>query len=602
MRRVRRRALPVLGAAILCAAAATALPAQAQRGGAGRAQANEAETRMLREASTLEARGDNAGAERLLRSLLEQSPTSSGALFAIERSLRAQGRTRDVLPLIDRSLALEPRASNLRSMKLRILVEVDSLGTLEQEADAWIRAEPGSPDPYRELARMYERAYGGARTIALLREGRTRIGDAGAFALELGDLLVRSGQPEEAAREWSLAVGSDAGQTAALVRRVQQLGDSSRAVVPLLLAALDREPTTPARRVSGVRIALGIGLADDAMSLARRAIPQLDLNTRRSLLEEVARRGEELEAHALTLWAYETLRDVATDPAELRALHTRVAGAALAAGDTAKALESRGRLAQSLPRGSTERRRAIAETLRLEARSADAATLGRRLADFRAEFPDAPELDELASAVAYGLQAQGNATAAEAVLADVRGPRSSLERAYLALGQGEVEEAVTALHEAIGSLPPSAATEVIQLVSLLGRVGPGSAEALGRAAVLGHRGAAAEGVEDLVRQLPQLPTVDRPPLLAPAARMADAGGAEERGAALRRELIRDYADSPERAEAALALARWSARSGRAQEAIAVLEALIVDRPNSPVVPDARRELERIRGRGTGGVS
>ena len=158
MRPARPSSLASLGRFLLVGvAAATPLRVEAQRGTA-RPQVGEAEARMLREASTMEARGDHAGAERVLRSLLEQVPTSSGGLFAIERSLRAQGRTPDVLSMIDRSLSLEPRASNLRSMKLRILVEVDSLETLEQEAEAWIRAEPGSPDPYRELARMYERA------------------------------------------------------------------------------------------------------------------------------------------------------------------------------------------------------------------------------------------------------------------------------------------------------------------------------------------------------------------------------------------------------------------------------------------------------------
>jgi tetratricopeptide (TPR) repeat protein len=595
MRSFRPRA--ALALAGLVFSATLAFPPALSGQGGGRGQVSEAESRLIREASTLEARGDHAGAERVLRSLLEQVPTSSGALFAIERSLRAQGRTRDVLPLLDRSLALEPRASNLRTMKLRVLVEVDSLQSLQQEADAWIKAEPWSPDPYRELARMYERAYGTTRTVNLLREGRTHIGDDAAFAVELGDLLVRAGQPDEAAREWSLAVGNDGGQAPAVIRRVGQLPDNARGVVRTLLGILDSDPTTPARRVAGVRIALEVELPEDALRLAGRAVPQLDLNSRRALLEEVARGGEEMGAHALALWAYESMRELTPNAAELRSLHTRIAASALALGDTAKALEARGRLAQGLPEGSSERRRAVAETIRLEATRADPETLRRRLAAFREEFADAPELDELASVIAYGLQAQGSSDAAAAVLRDVQGPRSSLERGYLALDGGDVAAGLAALREAVESLPPSAATDVIQLVSLLGRVGPGSAQALGRAAVASHRGEGAQAVEQLVLQVPLLPDVDRAPVLAHAARMADAAGAEEHGAELRRKLIAEHAEAPERAEAALALARWSARSGRAQEAIQVLEALIVDRPNSPLVPDARRELERIRGVG-----
>ena len=43
-------------------------------------------------------------------------------------------------------------------MKMRVLVEVDSLAALDREARAWFRAEPDSPDPYREVARLYQRA------------------------------------------------------------------------------------------------------------------------------------------------------------------------------------------------------------------------------------------------------------------------------------------------------------------------------------------------------------------------------------------------------------------------------------------------------------
>jgi tetratricopeptide (TPR) repeat protein len=596
-----RAALALTWVGVLLSGAVPTARLEAQAGrGSTRPQVSEAETRLLREASTLEARGDNVGAERVLRGLLEQIPGSTGALFAIERSLRAQGRTRDVLPLIDRTLAVQPGLSNLRSMKLRLLVEIDSLETLEQEAQTWIRAEPGSPDPYRELARMYERAYGTVRTVALLREGRASLNDPAAFAVELGELLERSGQRAEAAREWSLAIGDDGGQAPAVIRRVGQLPDSSRAVVPLLIEALDKDPTTPARRVAAVRVALAVPLPEQALALTRRAVGQLDLSTRRSLLEEVARRGEELDAHQLSLWAYETLRDLATDPTAQRALQTRVAASALALGDTAKALEARAQLAQSLPRGSTERRRVVAETLRLQATRSNPEALRRQLSAFREEFPDAPELDEIASALAYGLQAQGNGDAAAAVLADVQGPRSALERAYLSLDRGEVEEGIASLTQAVESLPPAAATDVIQLVSLLGRVGPGSASALGKAAVLSHRGAGVQAVEQLVAEVPRLPVQDRSALLAHAARLADQAAAPERGAALRRELIAQHKDSAERPEAALALARWSARSGRTQEAIQVLEALIVERPTSPLVPDARRELERIRGVAAGG--
>ncbi|MGB1841887.1 MAG: tetratricopeptide repeat protein, partial [Longimicrobiales bacterium] len=67
---------------------------------------------------------------------------------------------------------------------------------------------------------------------------------------------------------------------------------------------------------------------------------------------------------------------------------------------------------------------------------------------------------------------------------------------------------------------------------------------------------------------------------------------------IRAVLITEYPDAPEVAEASLALARYRARTPRGvEEAIRLLEDLIMNRPNAAVVPDARVELQRLRDRG-----
>ena len=61
--------------------------------------------------------------------------------------------------------------------------------------------------------------------------------------------------------------------------------------------------------------------------------------------------------------------------------------------------------------------------------------------------------------------------------------------------------------------------------------------------------------------------------------------------------MRAHPEVPEVAEASLALARYHARSADGvAEAIRLLENLIAARPNAAVVPDARVELEKLRGR------
>ena len=61
-------------------------------------------------------------------------------------------------------------------------------------------------------------------------------------------------------------------------------------------------------------------------------------------------------------------------------------------------------------------------------------------------------------------------------------------------------------------------------------------------------------------------------------------------------MIYEYPEAPELGDAALALARYRASTPNGiEQAIAILEELITTRPNAAVVPDARVELEKLKG-------
>ena len=179
------------------------------------------------------------------------------------------------------------------------------------------------------------------------------------------------------------------------------------------------------------------------------------------------------------------------------------------------------------------------------------------------------------------------------------GRRSSIERAYLLLGGGEIQAGQATLMQAIPSLPPSEATDVIQMVSLLGRLSPPGAQALANAGVLAHLGRGASAAGTLSDQAFELPPGDRPLLLAEAARMADRAGDASGAARIRRQLVQEYPGAAESGEASIALARHLAQvEGNVEEAVRLLEDLITRRPNAAVVPEARVELERLRSRGS----
>ena len=190
----------------------------------------------------------------------------------------------------------------------------------------------------------------------------------------------------------------------------------------------------------------------------------------------------------------------------------------------------------------------------------------------------------------------GDAETAGAVLAGVCGQLSALERGYLLLDRGELSGARAALLEAVAGLEPSRATEAIQLASLLGRLSGAGAAAVARAAVAAHRGQAHEAALTLERAAADLPGTERAPVLAQAARLADQVAAHADAARMRTTLVLEHPDAAEAAEVTLELARWHART-RAGVATAVrlLEELIIRTPSNALVPDARRELQRLRG-------
>ena len=98
------------------------------------------ETRLLRMAANDESLGDLAEAEQTLRRLMDERPTSTRGIAALERVLRAQGRVREVLPLAERYTDLDPNASVPRLLQLRVYTELDDLRGLEDAAEDWMDA------------------------------------------------------------------------------------------------------------------------------------------------------------------------------------------------------------------------------------------------------------------------------------------------------------------------------------------------------------------------------------------------------------------------------------------------------------------------------
>lgn len=581
---MRRVVWSVAGALVLAAGSASA---QVGRGG-------DPESRLQLEAATLESRGDLTGAEAAYRRLLELDPVASGTVFALERVLRASGRLGELRPIVT---AFLERSANpqVLALNLSLLIEADSTEAMTREADRWLSRDR-SETAYRGVAGAYERAFGPARALEVLQRGRDAMGARDALALEIGDLLAETGDVQGAVDEWALAVG-DGARLDEVLARIDGLAEGAPEAGARLVDALG-ESDVPERSDAALTAALAFDLETESITLARRRAEEMEGRTRQVYLEDVARRARAAQLARVAAWAFEELGGESANPEERRQLDRRIVEVSLEVGDTALALDAQRRVAASYARSTDEGRRAQAEVVRMEA-----AALPERAPaswrEFRAAFPDAPELDEVAAAVAVSLLARGNDEGAAAVLDGVEGPRSTLERGYLLLARGETEPGREALLTAVSGLTAVEATSVIQFSALIGRMSEPAVGALVTAGVEAHRGRPEQAARALADATAGLSEGDRPGLLAEAARIAERGGAVDLAADIRTRLLSDHPDAPEVAEASLALARHIGRPGGDEmAAIRMLEELIITRPNAAIVPEARLELERLRSRGS----
>lgn len=553
------------------------------------------ESRLLREAAALESSGNLDGSERTLRRLLDIDPVSTGAIYAYERVLRKKGGLLELLPYVDDYLNRR-EDSGIRSLKLQLLVDADSLDALVEESEAWIARSPEDETPYAEVARAYQAAFGHERAREVLESGRRKLG-ADALALAIGDHFASEGDLDSAVDEWVKAIGPDGSDVPAVRRRVQSLPEGETDAARRLVAALARANDPPRRRVA-IRMAVELGLGPEALELAQQEVGSLSGYERTSYLQELSVAATAAGVASVASWAFTELSLEEDDPGSRRTIDRQRAEAALAAGDTVGALQALAGVARTMRRGSNNRRQIEARALRIAAEARQMDQLRDTWDWFRESYPDAPELDELAAVTAAAMIASGDIEGAVATLDGIEGPRSGLERAYLLLGSGELDQGSQMLMNAAYALPPSEATDIIQLALLLARVSGDARQILANAGLQAHLGRGATAARTLADAAFDVPESERPQLLAEAARMAERAGDDAGAADIREQLVEEHPGASEAGEATIALARhWARDEGRVDDAVRILEDLITSQPEAAVVPEARLELERLRSRG-----
>jgi hypothetical protein len=196
----------------------------------------------------------------------------------------------------------------------------------------------------------------------------------------------------------------------------------------------------------------------------------------------------------------------------------------------------------------------------------------------------------LARSIAFGWVRVGDMSRARSALAGAGVQADSSDAAgWLALYGGDLRTARRLLRTSQETTP-----DLARALALLARIQDDSAPLLGQAFVQLARGdtvRAATGMLESAERLPAAASL----LLYFAADLQHARGDDAQAMALWRRVVEQYATSAEAPEADLAWARAARHAGDGATAAQRLEHLILTYPQSALVPQARRDLELIRG-------
>jgi tetratricopeptide (TPR) repeat protein len=551
-----------------------------------------AQTADVAAALDLERQGRALDAADRFAVVLRGDPAHAIALRGLERTLQAGGAIERIFPYLERAVAASPDEPLAREIELRVLANLGRDGDLVAAAERWIAARPTAPEPYREWSFLVAQRGDLVRARAILERGQAQVG-GWALTPELAQLAVAAGQWVAAARYWhAAAVGSGSYANAAGLSLGQVRPEQRAAVLQLLLGELG---DAVARRIAADAL-LAWGRAGEAWSLLDANLPPAPLEAAAALrrFADRARLVPSPEGARVRGLAYERLAGFLSGPAVQRA-RIDAARAFADAGDRPAAERLLGDVARdpsTAPPGTADAMSALIGLLADAGRAADAE---RRLTEWSAAIPES-DREDLLRRIAWAWVRAGALDRADSTLGVDSTVAAVALRGWIALFRGDLGGAVARFRDA-GPFAGSReeATRRTAAAALAQRLGGVQAPDVGRALLLALQGDTARAIAQLERAAGGFaPAAGRADLLAHAGQLAFES-ADRRAAPLLHAALAADSAGPTAPAAELGLAELAWRAGRPDEARRRLERVILDYPESAVVPQARRLLDRVRG-------
>src|SRR5256714_499947 len=561
--------------------------------------AHSARGQAIGQGFDLERAGQYQRAATVYFTTLRAEPTNLAALLGLERVLPSLSRLPDLLPAAQRAVAASPRNAALRALLLRTYVALNEPDSARAVAQRWTAEQPRAEAPYREWAIAMEdvHRFDEARQVFLF--GRRALGRPGVFGIELGELLERVGEWEEAAREWAAALSEAPAQLLSAASSLAEAPVEQRERI--VRAILAPEPKPLERRLAG-ELLLGWGQPERAWSVFAPAVaePSSDAATALRRFADLANGGNTPDARRVRALALARYADMVPEPLAVRA-RAEAARAFLGAGDRVAARRVLAQVAADStapPDAQALAQSALVEALIDDGQLSEAAT--RLGAESRLSEDDRAALRlKLARARIQ----RGELDLADSVLLADSSVDALALRGWVALYSGDLKGAQQ-LFRAAGPYAGDRrdATDRSGVLALLQGLPGDRFPELGSALLLLARGDSARAVQSLRLVAGRLGTgggggAGRAEILLLAGRVAAPLATPPQRTRL--TLFAEVAGTPGRSAAApaaeLEWARLLLRQQKPAEAIAHLEHLILAYPESAVVPEARRELERAKG-------
>jgi tetratricopeptide (TPR) repeat protein len=547
---------------------------------------------QISRAFDLERRGSYAQAADIYKNVLKNKPGDMAALLGLERSLTPINRVGEMLPMVQAAIAANPSAAPIYAIGVRVYSASDLSDSLPRLVELWAKATPGDETPYREWAAAALQRRDRATARKAYQLGRERLNKPEALAAEIAQLAITEGDWPTAAHEWSSAVRQLPGFRSSATTTLSQAPERAR---PEILKQLEKETSPEAGRIAvDLRARWGdpVGAFESLTKLLPRNPPQ-QIDVLQAFLEQV--RTESSQPYQLAqARTMEALADRWVNPPQRARYRLDAARAYVAAGDRAAARRMLTRIADdagSAPAVAAGATGTLIDLLVSEGKVEEATA---QLEQYKATLP-VDEYLRLRRAVARRWAQSGDVARAERLLQADSSVEAIAMLGRFRLYAGDLR-GTSELWKQAGPFAGSReeATERSVLLAMIQPIGPDTVPVLGEAFRALDQGDSARAAKTLEQAAEAIPSdAGRPEVALFAGKVY--AGIGKTGDAERMLKSAASKETPSTAAAALLeLGRLYLKNARRDDAKLALEQLILDHPDSPLVPQARRLLDQAR--------